>query len=86
MRSELAPSVPVRVALAALRVYKLLFSQLFTGSCRFLPSCADYAGEAVARYGVVRGGWLAVRRLSRCHPLCEGGHDPVPVGRWKSGY
>jgi putative membrane protein insertion efficiency factor len=69
----------VAIALGALRAYKLLISPLFAGSCRFLPSCADYAAEAVERHGVVRGAWLAVRRLARCHPLCAGGHDPVPV-------
>jgi putative membrane protein insertion efficiency factor len=61
-----------------LRAYKLLISPYFAGSCRFLPSCADYADEAIARHGVVRGGWLAARRLCRCHPFCAGGHDPVP--------
>ena len=71
----------VRVALALIRGYKLLISPYFRGSCRFLPSCADYAAEAVTRHGVIRGGWLAARRLARCHPLCAAGHDPVPVKR-----
>ena len=70
--------VHVRIALTLIRIYRLLFSSYFAGSCRFLPSCADYAAGAIARHGVVRGGWLAVRRLSRCHPLCDAGHDPVP--------
>jgi uncharacterized protein len=61
-----------------LRGYKLLISPFFRGSCRFLPSCADYAAEAIARHGVMRGGWLAARRLARCHPLGHAGHDPVP--------
>jgi putative membrane protein insertion efficiency factor len=74
-------TVPTSVALALLRGYKLLISPYFAGSCRFLPSCADYARDAVILHGVVRGGWLATRRLARCHPLCEGGHDPVPAGR-----
>ena len=69
----------VRVALLLLRVYKVFISPYFYGSCRFLPSCADYAAEAVTRFGLIRGGWLAVRRLARCHPLCADGHDPVPV-------
>ncbi|MES1254324.1 MAG: membrane protein insertion efficiency factor YidD [Acidobacteriota bacterium] len=68
----------VRAALLALRGYKLLISPHFRGSCRFLPSCADYAAEAIDRFGLVRGGWLAARRLARCHPLCTAGHDPVP--------
>jgi putative membrane protein insertion efficiency factor len=68
----------VRVALIVLRGYKLLISPLFTGSCRFLPSCSDYAAQAIRWYGVPRGSWLALKRLARCHPFCAGGHDPVP--------
>lgn len=63
----------------ALRAYKLCISPYFRGSCRFLPSCADYAAEAIERFGVLRGSWLAARRLVRCHPLCAAGHDPVPL-------
>jgi putative membrane protein insertion efficiency factor len=59
-------------------LYQLLFSPLFAGSCRFEPSCSHYAAEAIDRFGVVQGSWLAVRRLSRCHPLGGGGWDPVP--------
>jgi len=66
------------VALRVLRAYKIVFSPQFAGSCRFLPSCADYAAEALARHGLLKGSWLAVRRLSRCHPLGAAGHDPVP--------
>lgn len=69
----------VRLALGLIRAYKVLISPYFAGSCRFLPTCADYAAEAVARYGVTRGSWLASKRLARCHPLCAAGHDPVPV-------
>jgi len=69
----------VDAALALIRAYKLFVSPHFAGSCRFLPSCADYAHEALLRHGLVRGGWLTVKRLGRCHPLCAGGHDPVPV-------
>jgi hypothetical protein len=72
-------SIGARSALLALRGYKLFISPYFRGSCRFLPSCADYAAEAVTRFGLVRGSWLAARRLARCHPLCAAGHDPVPV-------
>jgi putative membrane protein insertion efficiency factor len=71
----------VLVALALLRGYKLIVSPYFSGSCRFLPSCADYAHEALVRRGLFVGGWLAIKRLARCHPLCAGGHDPVlPAG------
>lgn len=67
-----------RSALTLLRGYKLLISPYFAGSCRFLPSCADYCRDAVVQHGAVKGIWLGLRRLSRCHPLCAGGHDPVP--------
>jgi putative membrane protein insertion efficiency factor len=68
----------IRLALGLIRGYKLLISPYFRGSCRFLPSCADYAAEALARHGLFGGGWLAVKRLARCHPLGHAGHDPVP--------
>ncbi len=71
-------SVPTILILAALRSYKVLLSPLFTGSCRFVPSCSDYMAEAVKRHGPVAGVWLGLSRLARCHPFCEGGHDPVP--------
>ena len=67
-----------RGALALIRAYKLLFSVQFAGSCRFVPSCSEYAAEAVRRFGVTRGSLLALRRLSRCHPLGSSGYDPVP--------
>ena len=69
----------VAVALALLRGYKLLISPYFAGSCRFMPSCSDFARDAVIQYGVVRGTWLAARRLVRCHPLGGSGFDPVPL-------
>ena len=71
----------VRLCLALIRGYQLIFSQLFRGECRFLPSCSEYAREAVDRHGVTQGIWLAARRLARCHPLCAAGHDPVPAPR-----
>lgn len=71
-------SLGVRMSLVLLRGYKLILSPLFTGSCRFFPSCSDYAAEAIRVYGVPRGSWLALKRLARCHPFCAGGHDPVP--------
>jgi uncharacterized protein len=76
-----AGSPGVRVALSLLRGYKVVVSPLFRGSCRFLPSCSDYAAEAIRRHGLTRGVWLAARRLARCHPLCKGGYDPVPAAR-----
>ena len=74
-------SLAVRAAQALLRGYKVAISPYFRGSCRFLPTCADYAAIAIARHGVWHGTWLAARRLARCHPLCEPGHDPVPLNR-----
>ena len=71
--------LPAAVSLAAIAAYKTLFSPLFTGSCRFVPSCSTYARDAVLVHGALRGGWLAVRRLARCHPLCAGGLDQVPL-------
>ncbi|HVP54905.1 MAG TPA: membrane protein insertion efficiency factor YidD [Candidatus Eisenbacteria bacterium] len=63
----------------ALRGYKRWISPMLPHACRFVPTCSEYAQEAVERYGVVRGGWLAVWRLLRCHPLARSGYDPVPV-------
>jgi len=77
-------SLPQRGALRLLRAYKILVSPMFAGSCRFLPSCSDYAAEAVTRYGIVRGSLLAAWRLARCHPLGSHGLDPVPHGRSES--
>ena len=71
-------SLAARAALALIRAYKYLLSPWFTGACRFVPTCADYTAEAIARHGFVRGGWLGARRLARCHPLGGHGHDPVP--------
>lgn len=71
-------TIPQRVVLAAIRGYQRLFSQQYAGACRFLPSCSEYAAEAVTRHGAARGSLLAVRRLARCHPLGTPGHDPVP--------
>jgi uncharacterized protein len=67
-----------RIALRALRAYKLLLSPLFTGSCRYLPSCSDYAAEAIERHGAAAGLGLGARRLCRCHPFGGSGYDPVP--------
>jgi putative membrane protein insertion efficiency factor len=67
-----------RPLLGAIRFYQRGVSPLLPPACRFYPSCSEYALQAVERYGTPRGGWLAVRRLLRCHPLCKGGYDPVP--------
>ena len=76
-------SIPVRVALLALRFYKTYLSILFRGSCRFEPTCSRYAYEAFERFGVARGFWLGLKRLLRCHPLSRKfGYDPVPE-KWE---
>ncbi|MFC7495557.1 MULTISPECIES: membrane protein insertion efficiency factor YidD [unclassified Nocardioides] len=73
---------PVRWALIGfLRAYRLLISPLYGQVCRYHPSCSAYALEAVTTHGSVRGTWLAVRRLGRCHPWAAGGYDPVPGSR-----
>lgn len=64
--------------IALIRVYQLFISPLLGNHCRFYPSCSQYAREAIERYGVLRGGWLAIRRVLRCHPWHPGGVDPVP--------
>lgn len=58
--------------------YRATISPLLGNRCRFHPSCSEYARVALARHGSLRGGWLTLRRLARCHPFCAGGHDPVP--------
>jgi putative membrane protein insertion efficiency factor len=74
-----AQSAAVKVALMALRIYKAYLSVLFAGSCRFEPTCSMYAYEAIERFGVLRGSWIGLKRLLRCHPLSrEFGYDPVP--------
>lgn len=70
-----------RLLLFGLKLYKLLFSGLFTGSCRFLPTCSDYAAEAIRVHGPARGWLLAMGRLCRCHPFATAGHDPVPPSK-----
>ena len=68
----------VRALRAAVRVYQWCLRPILPPACRFHPSCSDYADEALARHGAVRGGWLATRRLCRCGPWHPGGYDPVP--------
>ena len=63
---------------ALLRVYQYVFRPLLGRNCRFVPSCSDYALEAIEKHGAVHGSWLAVRRIGRCHPWHPGGYDPVP--------
>ena len=61
-----------------IRAYQLVLSPMLGPRCRFYPSCSCYAHTAIERHGVLRGTWLGLRRILRCHPFAEGGHDPVP--------
>ena len=67
-----------RLLIVLLRGYKRWISPLLGPRCRFHPTCSEYAMQAIGRFGALKGGWLAVRRILRCHPLHPGGHDPVP--------
>lgn len=64
--------------LGLIKLYKFAISPLFPPSCRFLPTCSTYAFEAIERHGALRGSWLAIRRITKCHPFHHGGYDPVP--------
>lgn len=64
-----------------IRGYQLLVSPMLGPSCRYLPSCSDYAAEAIERHGPLAGTWLALKRLARCHPWGRSGYDPVPEPR-----
>ena len=68
-------------ALAILRWYKRSVSPLLPPSCRYTPTCSEYAMEAIERHGLVRGTYLATRRVLSCHPFSRGGYDPVPTSR-----
>jgi putative membrane protein insertion efficiency factor len=70
--------LPRRVLAGLVRGYQLAISPLLPPSCRFSPSCSQYAFEAITRHGAIKGIWLAARRLVRCHPFHPGGFDPVP--------
>jgi uncharacterized protein len=85
---------PQRVALHLLQAYKRILSPMFPPACRYVPTCSEYAMEAIDRFGVVRGGFMTLWRLLRCHPFAHGGYDPVVKSSahtcdeefsWKSG-
>ncbi|MBN1121691.1 MAG: membrane protein insertion efficiency factor YidD [Anaerolineae bacterium] len=66
------------IALGLIRLYQKTLSRILPPACRFTPSCSHYGYEAIDRFGLFRGGWLAIKRVSRCHPFNPGGYDPVP--------
>jgi putative membrane protein insertion efficiency factor len=73
------PKTPGRLfGIGFVRLYQLTLSGFVGNACRHMPTCSEYAYEAIARFGLVPGGWLAARRIARCHPFGTSGHDPVP--------
>jgi len=76
--AQARPSAAARVLMAVITGYRRFISPLLGQRCRFAPSCSAYALEAVREQGALRGIWLAVRRIGRCHPFNPGGFDPVP--------
>lgn len=66
------------IAMGLIRLYQVTLSPLLPPACRFEPTCSRYAYQAIDRFGFFKGGWLAVRRIGRCHPFHPGGYDPVP--------
>lgn len=74
---------PRTITVGIIRIYQKLVSPSLGANCRYSPTCSSYAAQAITRFGVIRGGWLGMRRIGRCHPLREGGYDPVPED-WRS--
>lgn len=72
------PGWGARLMMGLIRGYQLILSPFFGGNCRYQPSCSHYGLEAVQVHGAVRGSWMAIKRIGRCHPWREGGYDPVP--------
>ena len=67
-----------KIVVTLIKGYKMFISPLLPPSCRYQPTCSTYAIQAVERFGVIQGGWLAIKRILRCHPFHPGGYDPVP--------
>ena len=71
-------ALPKRALMGAIRFYRRHISPMFPPCCRFTPTCSAYALEAVEKYGALKGGFLALKRILKCHPFHPGGYDPVP--------
>jgi hypothetical protein len=71
--------LPQNILMGLVRLYRLLLSPSLGSACRFEPSCSQYALQALQQHGAAGGSYLTLRRLVRCHPWCDGGHDPVPA-------
>jgi uncharacterized protein len=67
-----------RILIGGIQFYRKGISPFLPPSCRFIPTCSAYGLEAIEKHGALRGGWLTVKRVLRCHPFCRGGYDPVP--------
>jgi len=67
-----------RLLLIFIKAYQYLISPMLGPSCRFTPTCSEYAAQAVKKYGAIKGGWMSVKRVGRCHPWHDGGYDPLP--------
>lgn len=78
MKPPTSPSLLARGAIALIGLYRRFLSPLLGQVCRFTPSCSIYTRDSIARFGFFSGGLLGAWRIARCHPLCDGGHDPVP--------
>jgi len=71
-------SAPQKLAISFIKGYQRFISPILGSNCRFQPTCSCYANQAIERFGVIKGCWLAIKRILKCHPLNEGGDDPVP--------
>ncbi len=71
-------AIPKRIALGMVGFYRKYISPMFPPSCRYVPTCSEYAMIALQRYGFIKGSWMAIKRICRCHPWHPGGYDPVP--------
>jgi putative membrane protein insertion efficiency factor len=75
---DIMVAIPRATAVLLIRGYQKFISPLTPPSCRFTPTCSSYALTSIERYGIFRGGWLAAKRIAKCHPFHPGGYDPVP--------